>query len=241
MLSQKENTNQIAFKQVTNTFVNETNEIDHIHVNGETISATPNHPFYVDKLGWQLAKNLLAGDVLALSNGEFVTVEWVQHEILEKPVKVYNFEVEDFHTYFVGKNSVLVHNLCGNFEKYYKATSSNDYEQLISTGKILGTRETFISPTKGYSSNYDGVLVEFHVKNGTTKELTKIGFRDESVLTSQVYGTMSLMKNRPKDAESWILHNCYFKSERRQINIGLGIGDALELFNNNIIEFYRRN
>ena len=112
VLSQKENTNQIAFKQVTNTFVNETNEIDHIHVNGETISATPNHPFYVDKLGWQLAKNLRAGDVLALSNGEFVTVEWVQHEILENPVKVYNFEVEDYHTYFVGENSVLVHNDC---------------------------------------------------------------------------------------------------------------------------------
>lgn len=112
VLSEKENTNQVSFKNVTNTFVNETSELEHIHVNGETITATPNHPFYVDKLGWRLADALRAGDVLVLSNGEFVTVEWVQHEILESPIEVYNFEVEDFHTYFVGENSILVHNDC---------------------------------------------------------------------------------------------------------------------------------
>ncbi|WP_410326512.1 polymorphic toxin-type HINT domain-containing protein [Ruminococcus sp.] len=82
--------------------------------NGETISATPSHPFYVDKLGWTLARSLRAGDVLVLSNGELVTVEWVQHEILESPIKVYNFEVEEFHTYFVGENRVFVHNGCGD-------------------------------------------------------------------------------------------------------------------------------
>ena len=50
--------------------------------------------------------------MLVLSNGELVTVEWVQHELLEAPIKVYNFEVEDFHTYFVGENGVFVHNNC---------------------------------------------------------------------------------------------------------------------------------
>ena len=38
----------------------------------------------------------------------------VQHELLESPVTVYNFEVEGFHTYFVGSTSVLVHNRCGD-------------------------------------------------------------------------------------------------------------------------------
>ena len=73
---------------------------------------TPSHPFYVPKLGWTSAIKLRAGDILVLSNGEYVVVEKVQHEILESPVKVYNFEVEDFHTYFVGESSVLVHNRC---------------------------------------------------------------------------------------------------------------------------------
>ena len=112
VLSENELTGEVAVKSVTETYVNETDELVHIGVNGETISATPSHPFYVDKLGWTLARSLRAGDVLVLSNGELVTVEWVQHEILESPIKVYNFEVQDFHTYFVGECGVLVHNEC---------------------------------------------------------------------------------------------------------------------------------
>ena len=107
VLSEDETTGEVAVKTVTETYINETDELIHIGVNGETISATPTHPFYVDKLGWTLARSLRAGDLLVLSNGELVTVEWVQHEILENPIKVYNFEVEDFHTYFVGENGIL--------------------------------------------------------------------------------------------------------------------------------------
>ena len=114
VLSEDETTGEVAVKTVTETYINETDELIHICVNGETISATPTHPFYVDKLGWTLARSLRAGDVLVLSNGELVTVEWVQHEILESPIKVYNFEVEEFHTYFVGECGVLVHNKCTN-------------------------------------------------------------------------------------------------------------------------------
>jgi hypothetical protein len=62
--------------------------------------------------GWTSAVNLRAGDVLYTLNGEYVIVEQVQHEILEKPVWVYNFEVASDHTYFVGENGVGVHNNC---------------------------------------------------------------------------------------------------------------------------------
>ena len=120
VLSENELTGEVAVKTVTETYVNETDELVHIGVNGETVSATPTHPFYVDKLGWTLARSLKAGDVLVLSNGELVTVEWVQHEILESPIKVYNFEVEDFHTYFVGENGVFVHNGCKNAWNQYQ-------------------------------------------------------------------------------------------------------------------------
>ena len=83
-----------------------------IHVNEKEAITAPTHPFYVPKLGWTSAIKLRAGDILVLSNGEYVVVEAVQHEILESPIKVYNFEVEDFHTYFVGESSILVHNIC---------------------------------------------------------------------------------------------------------------------------------
>lgn len=44
--------------------------------------------------------------------GAYVVLEQVQHEILEAPVATYNFEVEGFHTYYVGENDIFVHNKC---------------------------------------------------------------------------------------------------------------------------------
>jgi hypothetical protein len=105
-------TGEVAVKKVTETFENEAYELVHVYVNGEVLSATPEHPFYVDKFGWTLAGNLRAGDVLVLVNGEYVVVELVQHEILENPVLVYNFTVEDYHTYFVGESGFYTHNAC---------------------------------------------------------------------------------------------------------------------------------
>ena len=132
VLSEDETTGEVAVKTVTETYINETDELIHIGVNGETISATPTHPFYVDKLGWTLARSLRAGDVLVLSNGELVTVEWVQHEILESPIKVYNFEVEDFHTYFVGECGVLVHNDCDTGKyKELRGEDGNESHHII--------------------------------------------------------------------------------------------------------------
>ena len=47
-----------------------------------------------------------------LQSWEYVILEEIQHELLEAPETTYNFEVEDFHMYFVGDNGVLVHNDC---------------------------------------------------------------------------------------------------------------------------------
>ena len=105
-------TGESEYKEVVQTFENETEELVHISVADDEIVTTPKHPFYVLHKGWTSAIDLRAGDILVLSNGEYVIVEKVQHEILESPVKVYNFEVQDFHTYYVGENSVLVHNNC---------------------------------------------------------------------------------------------------------------------------------
>ena len=76
------------------------------------LSKQPTHPFWVPEKGWTDAIQLRAGDRLQLLNGEYVIVEQVQHEILETPVTVYNFEVEGFHTYYVTDSAILVHNTC---------------------------------------------------------------------------------------------------------------------------------
>ena len=106
-------TGEKELKEVVQTFVNETTELIYIQVDSEEIVTTPEHPFYSPIKGWIAACKLRTGDILVLQNGKYVTVEKVQHEILEAPITVYNFEVADFHTYYVGKNAVLVHNTCG--------------------------------------------------------------------------------------------------------------------------------
>ena len=128
-------------KQVEDVFVNETDEIVHVRYGDTEIDATPTHPFYTPDRGWVSAVNLRAGDRLQLVNGEYVTVEQVQHEILESPVKVYNFEVQDNHTYYVGgdddDSAVLVHNKCPVTENHHMFTNINKkYKPQFN--KILG-------------------------------------------------------------------------------------------------------
>ena len=104
----------VELKKVLQAFANEADELIHVTVEGAEIACTNDHPFYSPVKGWTAACKLRAGDILVTVNGEFVVVEKIQHEILESPIQVYNFEVEDFHTYFVGGNSILVHNACTN-------------------------------------------------------------------------------------------------------------------------------
>ena len=47
-----------------------------------------------------------------LSTGEDVTIERVELEALTEAETTYNFEVADFHTYYVTEKDVLVHNKC---------------------------------------------------------------------------------------------------------------------------------
>ena len=107
-------TGETALKQVVQTFVNETTELVHVYVNGEELITTPGHLFYVVYKGWIGADKLQCGDRVYLYSTQQVTVENIVIESLKIPVNVYNFEVEDFHTYYVGENSLLVHNKgCG--------------------------------------------------------------------------------------------------------------------------------
>jgi hypothetical protein len=104
-------TGETALKEVVNTFVNEVTELIHIVVNGEEIVCTKEHPFYSPVEGWVAASDLRAGDILATLEGK-CTVERVWNETLETPVSVYNFEVTEFHTYYVSVSIILVHNKC---------------------------------------------------------------------------------------------------------------------------------
>lgn len=103
-------TMQRAEKTVLETFAHETDEIVHLTINGEVITSTIDHPFFVQDAGFVGAGDLYIGDKLLDAEGNTLLVEDVKTEKLDEPVKVYNFKVDEFHTYYVGNWSVLVHN-----------------------------------------------------------------------------------------------------------------------------------
>ena len=112
-----EKTGTVLLSEVTDIYISQTQELVHVFVNGEEIITTPEHPFYSPTNGWIEAINLHGGDALILFNGNIVVVDEISSEILDSPVSVFNFQVNESHTYYVATLGVLVHNKCsGSYE-----------------------------------------------------------------------------------------------------------------------------
>ena len=112
-------TGEKELKQVLQVYVSETDTLVHVSITDEngsetTINTTENHPFYTEGKGWIVASQLENGDKLHTRDGKIQVVKEVSVEKLEAPVKVYNFEVDEQHTYYVSDSEVLVHNECTN-------------------------------------------------------------------------------------------------------------------------------
>ena len=119
--AQDPETGEVALKRVVQTFVKETDTILYIKVAGEVIEATEQHVFYIDNVGWIPASMIEEGDVVVLQSGDKSTVEKIDKVVHNEAITVYNFEVEDFHTYFVSDANVLVHNKCPKKKAYSKS------------------------------------------------------------------------------------------------------------------------
>mgnify|MGYP004610297341 CR=1 FL=1 len=68
-------------------------------------------------------------DKLLISDGTCAKIKSVMVATLESLETTYNFEVEDFHTYYVSNSNVLVHNRCKlgkNMIKEGQTLSSNE-------------------------------------------------------------------------------------------------------------------
>ncbi|WP_167883873.1 Hint domain-containing protein [Leptospira stimsonii] len=124
VLSKSDKTGEVSYRSVVNTFVRQTDAIYKVSFEDETeLETTWNHPFRTQKLDsigqafkventqWTEAKDLRAGDITLTAEGE--TLKVVSILIDERQETVYNFEVEEDHTYFVGEVGVWVHNATG--------------------------------------------------------------------------------------------------------------------------------
>ena len=86
--------------KVVEAVVTRTARVLHLHVGGEVIRTSTEHPFWVHGRGWLPASQLGIGDLLVSHDGQVKLVE----DVLQtgEYETVYNMRVADFHTYFVG-------------------------------------------------------------------------------------------------------------------------------------------
>lgn len=90
------------------TFINEEKTI-------EKIRSTHEHPFFVVNKGWTPANQLVPGNKVYLIDGQGVIFQ--ERKPLSDPQTVYNLEIENDHSFFVGNQGLLVHNACtGNVD-----------------------------------------------------------------------------------------------------------------------------
>jgi hypothetical protein len=102
---------ELALKAVEEVFVRVA-PILNVHVAGQILRTTFEHPFYVEGQGWTPAGQLRIGDRVRARDGSLVYVEGVADS--GEVTTVYNWRVADYHTYFVSATqegiSIWVHN-----------------------------------------------------------------------------------------------------------------------------------
>ncbi len=109
-----------------------------LSVGNQIIETTDNHPFWVDGKRWVLAVDLKVGDELVQSNGNHLKIDNIEIVHHEEKVKVYNFTVADFHTYFVSDLGIWVHNINCDYSQF--RNFDTHYEKHV-LGKHGGKKE----------------------------------------------------------------------------------------------------
>jgi hypothetical protein len=111
--SKNKTTGILEYKPVVQLFKNTNKTLLQVHLfdhqgQSETLRVTPEHPFWVVNKGWVSASQLHIDDAIASISKHNLIVQSI--ETLAGKHDTYNFEVADFHTYFVGKQGAWVHN-----------------------------------------------------------------------------------------------------------------------------------
>jgi RHS repeat-associated protein len=196
VLSDDPNTvGEIEYKQVLNTFVKDTSSLVDIYIDGEKITTTEEHPFWVPDLGWVAAKDLHAGLHLQTKTESWLDVDKV--ELHGGLTTVYNFEVQGFHTYFVSDLGLLVHNACLKPDPTAQGPHSV-FKLDNKTNKIRGYEE-FVPNTPEYNS-YSGYNNLYNPKFDkpwiSVRRVDILGKPHHNKVTGQLVPTPHINSNR---------------------------------------------
>ena len=118
---------------------------------------------------WICARQLKITDKVLLSDGSCATIEAIEVEKLAIPQTTYNFEVADFHTYYVTKIDVLVHNICVAKEGTFRA----DVKLGGDPNHALGHAHIYEGSKNIASVAKDGTVLAGKLKGGAKKFVEK--------------------------------------------------------------------
>jgi hypothetical protein len=115
VLSRHEHTGETDWRRIVRTFERPVEGLVRLALRDgsgrvEALDTTDEHPFWVSGRGWVGAASLEAGQQLGAAAERALVVESVTSVAVS--TSVYNFEVDGFHTYFVGETAAWVHNQC---------------------------------------------------------------------------------------------------------------------------------
>ncbi len=206
VISTNPDTLDTAEKTVLETYVRRVDKLVHLTINGEEIVTTVDHPFYVQNRGFINAGNLLVCDTLISVNGEDLVIEKFFIEETEEPVDVYNFQVEDYHTYFVGECAVWVHNANYN-------DPNPKINDILKDKNLRSDNNSLLQYDDFSGKGYEKALTDFnHLEPVNTKTI-KVSSGGEGMVGTLDDGRKIIV--RPTSGESSPTLEIQFKSRRK--------------------------
>ena len=107
VLSQDVESGELRYKPVLRTTARLPEPLLRVEADDETFTVTPGHLFWVSGTAWRQARKLTSAQPLHAVGG-IVSVLSVEPAAAEA---TYNLDVADYHTYFVGSNRILSHDV----------------------------------------------------------------------------------------------------------------------------------
>lgn len=141
VLSYNEQNKQNEYSEVLQTMIHYLwTDVYTININNEKIRATGIHRFYIKRAGmaqWIPASELQEKDLMYLASGEWKQIDKIKHKKIFR--KVYNFEVNGNHNYYVTESRILAHNKGGCFIAGTLITTDHGFENIekIQPGDIV--------------------------------------------------------------------------------------------------------
>ncbi|OHV60889.1 RHS repeat-associated core domain-containing protein [Pseudofrankia sp. BMG5.36] len=112
---------------VTRLWIHYDQLTDLVFADGTVLTTTEDHPYWsVDDQRFEPASELAPGEQVLTANGQFVAVTGLR-PLTAHDGLAYNLSVNDIHTYHVGDDEILVHNIGCGVEKWTSQRNLDDH------------------------------------------------------------------------------------------------------------------